>query len=292
MSRREEHRHAIQLTMSPREACADLDLQIHQERGPFFGQTLDEMRIELSGSKVKLELSCRGEVCDEARIANLLTEYLQVMFAGQALLTGQAIRISGPVAWTGKRLTYDDIAAGMRAASIAMLVPYLRLALRDFNLFLTAWRTDAPFYALRCLESIARCILGTKGKIKKHHIESFAEAGKPLAGVAAEDLRFVWETANHFERQHRHATKHFLEESERTHLDLRGYGPIVIPGMTIDRSTADVSVHTPTLTDDEWKRMCRTLHRSLVKFINYLVPHALRFRVVPPWRPAQETNGS
>jgi len=198
MAGREEHRHAIRLTMSPREACADLDLQIHQKPGPFFGQALDQMWIELSGSKVKLELSCRGEACDEARIASLLTEYLQVMFAGQALLTGQAIRISRPVAWTGKRLTYDDIAAGMRAASIAMLVPYLRLALRDFNLFLTAWRTDAPFYALRCLESIARCILGTKGEIKQHHIESLAEAGKPLGGVARKDLRFAYEIANHF----------------------------------------------------------------------------------------------
>jgi len=272
--------------MSPRKACADLDLRIHQKPGPFFGQALDEMRIELSGSKVKLELSCRGEACDEAQIASLLTEYLQVMFAGQALLTGQAIRISGPVAWTGKRLTYDDIAAGMRAASIAMLVPYLRLALRDFNLFLTAWRTDAPFYALRCLESIARCILGTRGRISKGHIESLAEARRPLAGVAASDLDFVWKTANHFERQHRHATKHFLEESKRTHLDLRKYGPIVIPGLTIDRSTPDVSVYTPTLRDDEWKRMCRALHQSLVKFINYLVPHALRFGVVPPWLPA------
>jgi len=272
--------------MSPREACADLDLQIHQKPGPFFGQALDEMRIELSGSKVKLELSCRGEACDEARIASLLMEYLQVMFAGQALLTGQAIRISGPVTWTGKRLTGDDIAAGMRAASMAMLVPYLRLALRDFNLFLTAWRTDAPFYALRCLESIARCILVAEKQVKKHQIKSLARAGQPLAGVAPNDLDFVWKIANHHERQHRHATKHFLEESKRTHLDLRRYGPIVIPGLTIDRSTPDVSVYTPTLTDDEWKRMCRTLHQSLVKFINYLVPHALRFRVVPPWRPA------
>lgn len=286
MSRSEKHQHSTRLIISPKEACADFDWKIREKPGPFFSQSLGELHIEFSPSEVTLDVSCQGEACDEAQIANLLGEYAQAMFAGQALLTAQAIRISGPVVWTGKRLAYDDIAVGRRAASIAMLVPYLRLALRDFNLFLTAWRMDAPFYALRCLESIARCILGTNSKISKKHIESLAQAGKPLAGVAPKDLDFVWEIANHYERQHRHATKHFLEESRRTRLDLRGYGPIVIPGMTMNQSTADVSVYTPTLTDDEWKRMYRTLHRSLVKFINYLVPHALRFWVVPPWRPA------